>query len=120
MVRYLVVLMAVTLWADDSAYRNEIAKWREQREAALKADGGWLTVTGLFWLKEGANRVATAPGVFEFHDGKTVFRADPGAHATVAGKPVSTIEMEPETVIEAGGLTLSVIERSGRYGARMK
>src|SRR5262245_35650323 len=120
MLRYLIILMAVTVWAQDSAYHSEIAKWREEREAALKADGGWLTVTGLFWLKEGANRVATAPGVFEFHDSKTVFRADPGAHATVAGKPVSTVEMGPETALEAGDLTLSVIERSGRYGVRMK
>jgi len=120
MLRYLAVLMAVTVWAQDSAYRAGITKWREEREAALKADGGWLTVTGLFWLKEGPNRVATAPGVFEFHEGKTVFHADPGSHATAAGKPVSTIEMAPETSIEAGDLTLTVIERSGRYGVRMK
>ena len=39
----------------DPAYRARIAAWRAEREAALKADGGWLTVTGLFWLHEGAN-----------------------------------------------------------------
>src|SRR5215470_7951231 len=112
MLRYLALLVAVAATADDSAYRAGIAKWREQREAALKADGGWLTVTGLFWLKEGANRVATAPGVFEFHEGKTVFRADPGAHVTADNKPVTGIEMGPTTAIDAGELTLTVIERS--------
>ena len=34
-------------------YRREIEQWREQREAELKAEDGWLTVTGLFWLKPG-------------------------------------------------------------------
>src|SRR5204862_7116011 len=114
MLRVVALLLAVT------AYEGEIAKWRLQREAALKADGGWLTVTGLFWLKDGANRAATAPGVFEFHEGKTIFRADPGAHVTADNKPVSVIEMTPATAIHAGDLTLTVIERAGRYGVRMK
>src|SRR3972149_275756 len=47
-------------WADE-AYRAEVQKWRDGREARLKADGGWLTVAGLFWLKEGANRFGTDP-----------------------------------------------------------
>src|SRR5438552_19201991 len=114
MLRVVALLLAVT------AYEGEIAKWRLQREAALKADGGWLTVTGLFWLKDGANRVATAPGVFEFHEGKTVFRADPGGHVTASGKPVAAIEVGPKTAIEVGDLTLTVIERAVRYGVRMK
>src|SRR5450631_1467805 len=33
--------------------------WRAQREAALKADDGWLTVAGLFWLKDGYNTVGS-------------------------------------------------------------
>ena len=37
-------------------------KWRASREARLKADGGWLTLAGLFWLKEGPNRFGTDPG----------------------------------------------------------
>src|SRR5213593_2622893 len=71
MLRYLVLFVAFTAWAEDSAYRTAIAKWREQKEAELTADGGWLTVTGLIWLKEGDNRVAKAPGVFALHEGKT-------------------------------------------------
>ena len=43
------------LWAASDAYRAQIEEWRRHREAALTADGGWLTVTGLFWLHEGAN-----------------------------------------------------------------
>ena len=120
MLRYLAIFFTFTAWADNHAYRAAIENWRQQKEVALKADGGWLTVTGLFWLNEGENRVANAPGVFELRGGKTVFRADRGASVTAAGKPVSTIEMDPRTSIDAGSLTLSVIERGGRYGVRVK
>ena len=49
-------VMAETI---DARYREEIEQWRQKREAALKADGGWLTVTGLFWLKEGPNTIGS-------------------------------------------------------------
>ena len=47
-------MLAATI---DAPYRAQVEQWRQQREEALKADGGWLTVTGLFWLKEGDNTV---------------------------------------------------------------
>src|ERR1700736_5524779 len=93
-----------------SAYQAEIAKWRQQKEGELKADGGLLTVTGLFWLQDGDNRIAGAPGVFELHQGKALFRADTGA----------ITEMKPDATIVSGPLTFSVIERSGRYAVRLK
>jgi uncharacterized protein len=111
MLRYLVLFAALTAWAEDGAYRAAIAKWREGKQAELTADGGWLTVTGLVWLKEGDNRVANAPGVFALHGGKTVYRPDSGAAA---------VEMGENTSVDAGELTLSVIERGGRYGVRVK
>ena len=43
-------------------YRDEIRKYRAGREAELKADDGWLTVVGLFWLKPGANVTGSAAG----------------------------------------------------------
>ena len=46
-------LAGVALFAA-TAYQTEIAQWRQQREANLKRDGGWLSVAGLFWLHEGA------------------------------------------------------------------
>jgi len=70
----------------DDAYRAEIEAWRQRREASLKAEGGWLSVAGLYWLKDGANRFGTDPkgdivlpagsaparaGVFELAAGRT-------------------------------------------------
>src|SRR5438034_2461423 len=110
MLRVMALLVTAAVCAADSAYEDAVAKWREQKEAELKADGGWLTVTGLFWLTEGVTRMDSASGVFALHDGKTIFRGDDG----------SAVEMKPETKLTLGACTFSVIERAGRYGVRLK
>lgn len=43
-------------------YQSEIGKWRETHETDLKSDNSWLTLTGLFWLKEGTNMFGSATG----------------------------------------------------------
>ena len=48
-------------WPPIPAYQREIAQWRAEREAKLKADDGWLTVVGLHWLHEGVNTVGSDP-----------------------------------------------------------
>src|SRR5882724_6656373 len=110
MLRYLALFVAISVWADDRAYQAAIAKWRQQKETDLKADGGWLTVTGLFWLKEGRNRVDSAPGVFELYAGKTIYRGDDGR----------AVEMKEDSKITVGSKTYTVIERAGQYGVRLK
>jgi hypothetical protein len=108
-----------------TAYQAEIGTWREDREAALRSDGGWLTVSGLFWLKPGANRFGSDPsidivlpasaparaGVFEFQGGKVVAQSD--GH---------TRELKPDSadVLAMGPLTLAVIKRGDRYGIRLR
>jgi len=125
----------------DEAYRAEIRKWREDRESRLKADGGWLTLAGLFWLKNGTNRFGTGPssdivlpqgagparaGVFEFDGGRTTVRLE----ATVQGRigkvrVAGPVELKPDTsgspdVLEIGPLSMLVIKRGERYGIRLK
>jgi len=57
------VLLGLSAAAADETYWAESLKWREEREAWLKADGGWLTVAGLFWVKEGPSRLGTDPSL---------------------------------------------------------
>ena len=57
----LLLLAAVVTTAAQGSYEKTLQTWRAEREAKLKADDGWLTVTGLFWLKEGANDFGSAP-----------------------------------------------------------
>jgi len=110
------LVMSNVLWPSSDAYRAQIEEWRRQREAALKADGGWLTVTGLFWLNEGENRFDTAlkDGVFLLHNGKVALRTDGQTRelrTDSAGKP---------DVVTAGSQSMFVIQRGDKYGIRLK
>jgi uncharacterized protein (DUF1684 family) len=55
------MLIAFTAQAQTSApiYEKEIDSWHEKREANLKKENGWLTVSGLFWLEEGENTIGS-------------------------------------------------------------
>lgn len=121
----LLMLFAAAAGAVDS-YQAQTAEWRRAREAALKADGGWLTVTGLFWLHEGANNFG--PGAS--HD--IELPADPalnggGTFTLDHGKITmrfqgETRQLRPDTSdnVTIGNLTMFVIARSGRFGIRLK
>jgi len=132
--------VAVPAWADE-AYKAEVRRWREEREARLKADGGWLTVAGLFWLKDGANRFGTDPagdivlpegsapakaGVFDLTGGKVTLTLLPGATGRIGPKAVGEpVVLRPDTsgspdVLEMGSLSMNVIDRSGKLGIRLK
>lgn len=123
-------LLACALLAGAAAsYRAEIEEWQRHREAALKADGGWLTVTGLFWLHEGSNTFGSEPsrdivlpagpelaggGSFDLHGAKVVMHWKG-----------QTQELRPDTagppdILTMGSLTLFVIQRGDRYGIRLK
>jgi hypothetical protein len=123
------LLIGGILLPASNAYRTQIEEWQRQREASLKADGGWLTVTGLFWLHDGANTFsATAPsaaillpagpdvrdGQFDLHNGRVLLRL--GGENRV---------IQPDTApkpdaVKMGSLTMTVIERGGRFGIRLK
>ena len=133
------VVLAVTAAA--SPYSSEIEQWRAKREERLKADDGWLTVSALYWLKDGANTFgnargndlvlpASAPpraGTIDFAGGKAAVRVDPGVRILCGDKPVTTMmDLRADTatggpdVLVLGPLSLQVIERGGRYGIRVK
>ncbi len=69
--------------AQDAAYRAEIAQFQKDREARLRAEDGWLSVSGLFWLKPGSTRVGSAV--------ESDIKLRAGAPATVG---VLTVEAE--------------------------
>ncbi|MGA2117391.1 MAG: DUF1684 domain-containing protein [Bryobacteraceae bacterium] len=125
-------IMAETI---DPRYREQIEQWRQRREAALKADGGWLTVSGLFWLKEGQNSIGSdagndillpesAPahlGVIEIRSDRATFTGRDRA-VTLLGKPVTNAEIHPDgsDALVAGPLQLLLIKRGARLALRLK
>ncbi|MCL4402842.1 MAG: DUF1684 domain-containing protein [Acidobacteria bacterium] len=103
-------VLAVSMLLASPAYRSEIQKWRHDREAKLKADGGWLTVTGLSWLHEGRNDIP--PAVFELHAGKVTGSVGNGSPAV--------LRPDSPDILKSGSLTMTVIQRGDRYGIRIK
>jgi uncharacterized protein (DUF1684 family) len=108
------------------ALDDEIARWRRERAAALQAEGGWLTVAGLFWLHDGANS-------FGKDAASEIVLADGPAHAGVLELRSGTVTMtlqgesaqrvlQPDSadVIKIGRLSLFLIKRGDRLGIRLK
>ena len=46
---------------DPNTYAKEIEQWHQERWKELNNESGWLTLIGLFWLKEGVNSCGSAP-----------------------------------------------------------
>ena len=129
MMRRLLLLLSVAAVAALAAdYSSEVAKFRAEEEKALIAPEGWTTVVGLEWLKEGDNRAgsdaradvqlpASLPsqvGVFSLHSGKVHFQ--PAAGVKLAAK-----DLQPnKDVLSLGTVKFFLIERSGKFGVRVK
>ena len=129
--------VCVATRANDSAYQAAIQKWRQDREARLRSNNGWLTVSGLFWLHEGENRFGSGPrndivlpkaeaprdaGSFEFHAGRTIVHVQPGVPIKMNGKAVGTAELRPDSgdILVLGNLSLYVHASGARYSIRLK
>jgi uncharacterized protein (DUF1684 family) len=129
--------------APTASYEQQIQQWRNGRVQRLTAPGGWLSLIGLEWLKEGDNRVGSAA------DNDIVLKAGPahlgtvtlakggsmhivlakGSTATIDGKAVIeatliddahvTGEASP-TLVSFGAANFYVIDRDGRKALRVK
>ncbi len=124
-------------------YAQQIEQWRATRVARLTAPSGWLSLIGLEWLGEGANRVGSAADndivlkagpahlgtVTLAPDGSVHLALDPDSGATVDGRQVdaavlvddmhAAADAEPTTV-RFGKASFYVIERDGRKALRVK
>jgi uncharacterized protein len=121
-------------------YDKEIETWRQARETRLRSDEGWLTVAGLFWLKEGENRLGSDPnaevvlpghssparaGILRVHKGKVTLEPAAGVPITLGGKPAARMELRsdlpgPADVLVLGQTKFFVIERSGKLAIRLR
>ena len=137
----LILVFSVTLIASgQTSFTADTQKWREQHETEIKAEDGWLTVSGLFWLKEGTTTIGTgeksnivlparsAPvtvGSLELKNGVVRLRVSDGVVVQVNDKPVQEYVMtfetdKPPDQFKVGSLKLGVIKRGNRYGLRVR
>jgi uncharacterized protein (DUF1684 family) len=122
-------------------YVKAIEKWRSDEESDLKKETGWLTVAGLFWLKEGTNTVGAGPafdvrltynfkggkfGEIELKNGVANLKVEEGVESQGDGKDISTTiqlvsdEKGKPTQIRTGSQTIFLIKREDRFGIRLK
>jgi uncharacterized protein (DUF1684 family) len=124
----------------EGSYVEEILRWREKRVEELTSADGWLSLVGLFWLKEGRNRFGSdrsndivlprnrAPrfaGSLFLNGGVVRLEAEPRAGLTSNGAPVTSLVLESDvdgkqTVLNIGSLTLYLIKRGNKLGLRVK
>jgi uncharacterized protein len=129
--------------AAPDGYQQSIEQWRAERVARLTAPEGWLSLIGLEWLQEGANKVGSASdndvvlqagpahlGVVTLDkSGQVHIKLADGTGATIDGKSVSeatliddvhvTGNASPTTVV-FGTANFYVIDREGRKALRVK
>ena len=100
-------------------YESEIEAWRTEREARLKADDGWLTLSGLFFLSEGDNSFGSSPendivlrtgpgraGTITLRDGRVGVRAVEGQQLLIDGSWVDEAQLWPSEEPDPPTITL--------------
>lgn len=102
---------------------NDLAAWRRDYEDRLRADWGWLTVTGLHWLEDGAHTIGSSaeadirlePGL----QGSTSFVPDLAAKIIREGHKVSLeILSEGAVLLEGRPAESHRLKFSGSQGQR--
>jgi hypothetical protein len=117
-------------------YETEIAAWRAEREANLKADDSWLTVSSLFFLREGQTtfgssqrndfvvpHVRSEAGVFELRDGRVTVAAPDNGRLTVDGEAVEAAQLYPaekRVTVTLGPVSLWVHLSGERLAIRVR
>lgn len=119
-------------------YVSTLEDWHAKRLGALTKPEGWLSVSGLEWLRPGTWRfgsaqdsdiiIANAPayaGTVAYRDDETVHvRLDPSANGTIDGQTVAEAHLrddsETPTWVAFGGISFHLMERDGRKALRIR
>ncbi|WP_141617698.1 DUF1684 domain-containing protein [Myxococcus sp. AB036A] len=123
--------------ADD--LQTSTRAWHEQRVQRLQAEDGWLTLVGLFWLKEGEQTAGSAPesdldfpagapaklGTFTRQGNTARFQPAPGLTFTRNGQPftggaLQSDEQGTPDVLKLGNVRFQLILRGDKLGVRVR
>jgi uncharacterized protein len=129
-------LPVLSVQPPDAAYLQSFEKWKSELVDDLKQN--WLVLSGLFWLKPGANTFGSAndnaivlpagplhAGVFQLQGDSVSVELQKGAAAKIDGKLLGEAKLQADvtgkaTVIEMGSLRMHLIQRGKRLGIRVK
>jgi hypothetical protein len=111
---------------DSTTFAAEWAQWHEQKEAALAAPHGFLSVTVLSWLSDEPQRIAGVPGSWVAGPRGVVVTLDEGEQLAVGGEPVrgehlfGELGLRESVSTVAGETVVELAERGGRYVVRLR
>jgi len=127
---------------DYATYKKVIKQWQSKRAENLKKENGWLSLAGLFWLKEGENKMGTdssnaiifpkgrSPkyaGSIIFEKGELNLSAAKGVKIKVKDSLLSKMKLKSDnegkdepTIMNLGSLTFYIIKRGEQLGVRVK
>jgi uncharacterized protein (DUF1684 family) len=123
---------------DPTKYSQEIEQWQVQRLTELTSDSGWLSLIGLFWLKEGTNtfgsdansdivvpKVPQHAGKFMLSNGIVTFETSTENTFTVDGAPITSLQLKSDadgkpTIVRNGSLSFQIIKRGEKLAVRVK
>lgn len=120
-------------------YITDIEQWHQKRIERLKNENGWLTLVGLYWLKEGVNSFGSdknndivfpenAPqsiGKIILKDSIITLKVKKGVNVINEGQPINEIKLEHDltgnpSILDLGSLRWYIIKRGDRYGIRLR
>jgi len=122
----------------DKSYQQTLNDWRAERDASIRKENGWLTLTGLSWLKLGKNHFGSDPkcevqlperipanvGYLEYNGKSVSLRTITGQKINVNNKPVDFSVLEPDISDDPSFVTIDdvcfiVIQRGHKIGVRI-
>ncbi len=110
---------------------TEIARWnrfRENHNASLAAEHGWLSLTSLQWLQAEPAPLELFPGLWSADDDGATLRAEAsdgltlfGPGAPAVGTLTATLADEDSLLwVQSGSIVAELARRGGRYAVRTR
>jgi uncharacterized protein len=121
-------------------YESQITEWRSTLDANLRREDGWLSLVGLFWLREGEQKIGTgrrndiflpsgsAPesvGTITLKDGQVTFQAATDVQIDGVNAQEAVLKDDVETNynptrVSVGSITFHLIRRADQIAIRVR
>ena len=122
----------------DEQYVQSILKWREEVDANLRRENGWLALAGLYWLRKGTSLIGSHPnadillprraperlGTFEFDGEQVTLTVEGDTHVEVNGTPAKQVQLDADledvpSFVTFGDIRMVVLRRAKGVGIRV-
>ncbi len=136
------IFMLITSFVAADTYTSEVQEFRAERLQRLKSDDGWLSLVGLFWLKESENTLGSDPssdvvfpkdrapahvGSISLANGTIRLKPAKDSGILINGKPATSQALQSDeegrtkpTQMTISSLIFYVIQRADKHAVRVK